>query len=126
MKILVEVPEGFSCHNCGVTTCDSYDPNHFGMKPSYCPLANAKEPVRREGGQVNNDDKLGLYISKKTYDLLGELVVAGITMLIEKECRTEAEVLALSELNNVKKELNEWAEAHNSKVVDEMIGEIKP
>jgi hypothetical protein len=75
---------------------------------------------------VNNDDKLGLYISKKTYDLLGELVVAGITMLIEKECRTEAEVLALSELNNVKKELNEWAEAHNSKVVDEMIGEIKP
>jgi hypothetical protein len=45
MKILVEVPEGFSCHNCGVTTCDSYDPNHFGMKPSYCPLANAKEAV---------------------------------------------------------------------------------
>jgi hypothetical protein len=48
MKILVEVPEGFSCHNCGVTTCDSYDPNHFGMKPSYCPLANAKEAVEAD------------------------------------------------------------------------------
>jgi hypothetical protein len=71
------------------------------------------------------DTKLALLISKETYDLLSELVAVGITMLVEKKYRTEAEVSALAELNKVRKELNEWAEEHNNKVLDEKLREAK-
>jgi len=71
------------------------------------------------------DTKLALLISKETYDLLCEYVTANIIRLVQKNYRTEAEETTLAELNKVRKELNEWAEAHNNKVLDEKLKEAK-
>ena len=71
------------------------------------------------------DTKLALLISKEAHDLLSEYVTANIIRLVQKNYRTEAEETTLAELNKVRKELNEWAEAHNNKVLDEKLKEAK-
>lgn len=64
--------------------------------------------------------KIGLYISKESYDVVSEFVVANIVRLVNKPNKTDEDINELKELNKARTELNEWAASHNDSVLDAM------
>lgn len=69
--------------------------------------------------------KLALYISKENYDTISDFVVARIVRLVNKKDKTDTDLEELAELNKARKEINEWAAAHNDSVLDEMSAKAK-
>jgi len=64
--------------------------------------------------------KIGIYISKESYEVISDFVVSSIVRLVNKPDKTDEDIKELEELNNARKELNEWAEEHNNLVLDSM------